>query len=262
MGNKELTGQVAVVTGASRGIGRAIARAFAREGASVVCVARSSHALDVLVDEINAEGGDAVRVSCDVTDRGSVQALGAAVEEQHGVADIVVNNAGVYRARRFLDYSLQDFREVFEVNVFGVVAVTQALLPLMLERDRGRVINVASTAGKYGSLFQSAYNASKHALVGLTRCLALETASSGVRVNAICPGFVDTDMVDQAVAKDLAPILNMTEQDVVAQVLQRVPIRRMIQPSEVAAMAVYLASPGADGITGQAFTISGGLILT
>lgn len=260
MEDQGLTGKVAVVTGASRGIGRAIGAAFARAGASVVCAARSSGDLDAVVGEIIAAGGDAVAVTCDVTERLSVLGLRETVEGDYGGADILVNNAGVYRARRFLDYSLQDFHDVFEVNVFGAVRVTQALLPSMLERDGGRVINVASTAGKYGSLFQSAYNASKHALVGLTRCLALETASTGVRVNAICPGFVDTEMVDEAVSRDFAEILDVPEEEVVGHVLKRVPIGRMIEPVEVAAMALYLTSPEADGITGQAFTISGGLI--
>lgn len=256
-----LDGQTAVVTGASRGIGRAIAEAYGREGAAVVCAARSLEQLREVVDGIEQRGGTAVAVACDITDDAQVDDLVQQTEQSFGAVVTLVNNAGAYMPGRFLDYELEDFRRIMEVNWLGTVRVTRAFLPGMLEREHGRIINIASTAGKYGSLFQSPYNSSKHAVVGLTRCLALETAKQGVRVNAICPGFVETDMITGDAVTGLAGILGIDEDDVIPTVLQRVPIGRMLQPEEVAELAVYLASPPADAMTGQALTVSGGLIL-
>ena len=256
-----LTGQVAVVTGASRGIGRAIAEAYAREGAAVICAARSRDQLEEVTDGIEDAGGQAVAVACDISDDGQVADLVDRAEDAFGPVDTLVNNAGVYKPGRFLDYELEDFRHIMEVNWLGTVRVTQAFLPGMIEREHGRIINVASTAGKYGSLFQSPYNSSKHAVVGLTRCLALETAKQGIRVNAICPGFVDTDMISGSAVSGFSEIMGIDEDQVVPAVLQRVPIGRMLEPEEVAELAVYVASPPADAMTGQALTISGGLIL-
>lgn len=256
-----LDGQTAVVTGASRGIGRAIAEAYAREGAAVVCAARNLEQLGQVVDGIERHGGRALAVACDITDDAQVDDLVQRTQGAFGDVGALVNNAGAYMPGRFLDYDLEDFRRIMDVNWLGTVRVTRAFLPGMLAREHGRIINIASTAGKYGSLFQSPYNSSKHAVVGLTRCLALETAKQGVRVNAICPGFVETDMITGDAVTGLSAILGIDEEDVVPAVLQRVPIGRMLQPEEVAELAVYLASPPADAMTGQALTLSGGLIL-
>lgn len=259
-----LHGRVAVITGAGRGIGAAIARAFASEGAAVVLGARSEDQVQAVAREVAAAGGRAVGVRVDVTDDASVGALAAAAEDAAahwgGTVDVLVNNAGRHQVGRFLDYTMADWEAMFAVNVHGTVRVTQALLPGMVAAGRGRVVNVASTAGKYGSLFQSPYNASKHAVVGLTRCLALETAKQGVTVNAICPGFVETEMIDEA-AQSLSPILGMPAEQVPSALLSRVPQGRLLQPEEVARLAVYLASDDAAGMTGQALTISGGLVL-
>lgn len=256
-----LEGQVAVVTGASRGIGRAIAEAYAREGAAVVCAARSTEQLSDVVAGIEDAAGRAVAVACDISDDEQVAELTRRSTEAFGSVDTLVNNAGTYKPGRFLDYDLEDFQHIMDVNWLGTVRVTRAFLPGMIEREHGRIINVASTAGKYGSLFQSPYNSSKHAVVGLTRCLALETAKQGIRVNAICPGFVDTDMISGNAVAGFAEIMGIEEEQVVPAVLQRVPIGRMLEPEEVAELAVYVASPPADAMTGQALTISGGLIL-
>lgn len=255
-----LQGRVAVITGGGRGIGRAIALAYAREGAAVAVSARSAPQLDAVVEEIDALGGRAVAVPCDVTDDGQVSALRARVEEALGPCDVLVNNAGAYQPNRFLDYTMEDWEHIVGVNLLGTVRVTRELLPGMLERDRGKVVNIASTAGKYGSVFQSPYNASKHGVVGLTKCLGLETAKSAVRVNAICPGFVETDMIDTA-RERFGELLGLDAEQTEAALTSRVPIGRFLAPDEIAHLAVYFASDDSNGVTGQAYTISGGLIL-
>lgn len=255
-----LTGLTAVVTGAGRGIGRAIAESFAREGAAVAAAARSAAELDEVVSGIQAEGGTALAVPTDITADDHVTRLAEQTLAAFDHVDVLVNNAGVHVAGRFVDIPMDQWYRAAEVNIHGTVRVTRAFLPHMLERSTGRVLNIASTAGKYGSVYQSPYNATKHAVVGLTRCLALETAKSGVRVNAICPGFVATEMI-QGAAEHFGPLLGVSPPDVPDIMRERVPIGRFIEPSELAELAVYLASPAADGMTGQALTLAGGLIL-
>ena len=254
-----MNGDVAVVTGGGRGIGRAIATAYAREGASVVVTARSTEEIDAVVTDITARGGRALAVRGDITSDEDVVELRARCESEIGPCNVLVNNAGRYGPNRFLDYSLEEFQAIVDVNVIGTVRVIREFLPGMLERGSGRVLNIASTAGKYGSLFQSAYNTSKHGVVGLTRCLALETASAGVRVNAICPGFVETEMIDDALPK-FAEIFGMEPEQTEQALLSRVPIGRFLKPEEIADLALFLGSKEGDGVTGQAYTISGGLI--
>lgn len=252
-----LRGKTAFITGASRGIGRAIAEAYAAEGAGLVLNARDDARLAAVAEEIARDYGVAVRTAAgDITDREAVRLL---VERalDGGPVDVLVNNAGVHKARRFLDYSFEEFREVIETNLYGVLHITQYLLPAMIARGRGRVINLASTAGKWGSRNQSAYNASKHAVVGLTRCLALEMAPHNVLVNAICPWIVDTDMATGFIAEHAAA--NSIEP---AQMLDAfkaaVPLKRMIKPAEIAALAVFLASDDAGYVNGQSWAIDGG----
>lgn len=253
-----LEGSRAVITGSGRGIGRAIAEAMAAEGAHVVISDLNAPATDEVAAHIVASGGVAHAIACDVRDDEAVSKLAArATELLGGYVNVLVNNAGVYRPRRFLDYEMADWDWTFQVNVFGVVRVTRAFLPAMLENRQGRIINMASIAGKWGSLWQSAYNASKHAIVGITRCLAVETGSAGVRVNAICPGFVKTDLVS---AEELAAAYQMPEEEIWKTIDSRAPIGRTVRPDEIAELAVYLASPLADGMTGQALTLAGGAI--
>jgi NAD(P)-dependent dehydrogenase (short-subunit alcohol dehydrogenase family) len=253
-----LAGQRAVVTGAGRGIGRAIALAFAREGARVVLFARSRKQLDAVAAEINSAGPQASVVAGDLTRDSEVESLRQTVFNELGGIDVLVNNAGVYLQQRFLDYSLDDWRQSLDVNVIGTIRVTRALLPFMLEAHRGRIINMASTAGKWGTLYQSAYNVAKHAIVGLTQCLALETAASGVRVTAICPGWVDTELIDPT---RFAHLHGIQKSEVRSVMRGRTPIGRLVKPEEVAELAVYLASPEADAVTGVGLTIAGGLVL-
>lgn len=255
-----LEGAVAVVTGGGSGIGRAIAESYAREGARVAVCGRRMDPVREAVAGIEAEGGEALALGCDVTDDAAVERLVAEVADALGTPDVVVNNAGAYLATKFLDAAIEDFRRLVEVNYLGTVRVTKAFLPAMLERDSGKLVNIASTAGKYGSALQSPYNGSKHAVVGLTRSLALEFAATGVRINAICPGFVETPMIDGAM-ESFSKAAGVSGPELLEGLRARVPIGRFLQPEEIAHLAVYLGSRESDGMTGQALTISGGMVL-
>ena len=255
-----LNNQVALITGASRGIGRAIADAYVREGARVALVATDAAKLQALQQSWGVGPDRLMTLAVDVRDR---QACVQAVERVHaqwGGVDILVNNAGIYRAKPFLDYSDQDFQELLDVNLFGVLHFMQACLPGMQAKRRGSIVNVASTAGKWGSRNQSAYNTSKHAVVGLTRCVALEASAHQVRVNAICPGFVQTDMVE-TLKSEVARSGGVSPDAFVTSMLARVPLGRIVEPEEVAALAVYLGSDESRSVTGQSMMIDGGMVM-
>ena len=252
-----LLGKTALVTGASRGIGAAIAEACAAEGANLALCARQPAALETLAARLREDYEvDARGFACDVGDRDAVFAMVARAEAWRPL-DVLINNAGVYAAGRFVDFPIDAFRRVLDVNVLGVVHVTQAVLPGMLERGRGRVINIASTAGKWGTRNQSAYNASKHAVLGLTRCLALELAPQGVLVNAICPWIVDTDLGDELVS-GLARSAGVAAETFGETLRNAAPMKRWVQPQEVASLAVYLASDEASYVNGQSWAVDGG----
>ena len=252
-----LLGKTALVTGGSRGIGRAIAEAFASEGCQLFLNARDPDRLaDTAAEIVQQYGVHVDYAACDVTDGDGVRRMVAEAEERTPI-DILVNNAGIHIPSSFVDYSFDDFKAVIESNVYSVFHVTQAVLPAMMERKRGCVVNLASTAGKWGSRNQSAYNASKHAVVGITRCLGLEMAPHGVRVNAICPWIVNTDMAAGFVERH-SKITGAAPEDLKAAMNATVPLNRWIEPEEVAGLAVYLASDEASYINGQAWTVDGG----
>jgi len=253
-----LAGRVAVVTGASRGIGRAIAMRLARDGASVAVLARGSQAADVAA-AISRDGATAIAVGCDVTQDDSVEAAFLNVRSGLGAVSILVNCAGRHVVGRLEDFRPADYRELFETNVLGAVRATLAALPDMKTLGSGRIINIASTAGRAGSLHQCPYNTTKHALLGFTRSAALELASSGITVNAVCPGWVETDMIRDLIDGQ-ARLRNLGAEETEAQLLARVPIGRLVQPAEVAELCAYLVTPLAASVTGQAYTIDGGLL--
>ena len=248
-----LAGQHAFVTGGGRGIGRAVAAALARAGAAVTVIGRSEAPLREAVAAGEAAGCGVA----DVTDVVELKRQVTAAEAARGPIAILINNAGSAESGPFIKADPSVFRTMWNVHLMGAVYATQAVLPGMLERGFGRIVNVASTAGLKGYAYVSAYCAAKHALVGLTRALAAETATRGVTVNAVCPGYTDTDLLRDNI-KRVAAKTGRTQADVLAEYERDTLIGRLIRPEEVAAAVVYLCSPEAAAVTGTTLAITGG----
>lgn len=249
--------RVAWVTGASKGIGRACALALAEAGCDVALTARTPADLRSAAEACRKVEARALEVPCDVTDPAQVQQAHRRIAEGLGPVDVLVNGAGIARSAPFLKSQAADWEVHWRLNVLGVVHCTQAALPGMLERGAGRVVNVASVAGLAGAPYITAYAASKHALVGLTRSLAAEVAARGVTVNAVCPGYVDTPMTRDNLDR-MAQVTGRPREELLRHIEAQSPQRRLFTPEEVAAAVVYLASPGARGVTGQCLTLDGG----
>jgi NAD(P)-dependent dehydrogenase (short-subunit alcohol dehydrogenase family) len=255
-----LAGRRAVVTGASRGIGRSIALALAGAGADVAITARTLPDLEQLAVEIGDLGRRALPLACDVTDPEQVRQMAARALEGLGGIDILVNNAGVAGSHKFMNHPDDLWHQMLAVNLTSVYYVTKAFVPRMVEQRSGRIITIASIAAKAGGRYIAAYTASKHGVLGLTRSLALELAQHGIAVNAICPGYVDTPMTDAAVTN----IVQRTGADEAQarETLERLsPQNRLIQPEEVAALTLFLAQDASQGITGQAINVDGGAVM-
>jgi NAD(P)-dependent dehydrogenase (short-subunit alcohol dehydrogenase family) len=261
----KLKHKIAIVTGASRGIGKSIVFAFADEGAHLVLVARSPDQLEHVAHEIRKKGGKAIPVACDVSSAQEVKNLARVAQDEFGRIDILVNNAGISRRSRLLEYDDETWLEVIRINLFGTYLCTKAFLPMMEQTGRGRIINIASTAGKNPVPFNTAYSASKHAILGFTKSVASEVALTGypgITVNAICPFYVNTDMFSgpQGYVAEMGKMIGMPEKEIIEKAVSRNLQHRIIEPEEVAAMAVFLASEEARGVTGQALNICGGLV--
>jgi NAD(P)-dependent dehydrogenase (short-subunit alcohol dehydrogenase family) len=240
-----------VVTGGAKGIGRAVVERFAAAGDSVVALGRDRDALETVA----AIAGDVpVRtVVCDVTDQRAVIDTFAAL----GEVDVLVNNAGIAETAPLARTSLQAWERHFDVNATGPFLCMRAVVPGMRERGRGAIVTVASTAGRVGAPYTSAYTASKHAAVGLTRAVASELAGTGVRVNAVCPTFVRTEMTARSIER-IVELTGRTRQDSERALAESSPLGRLLEPDEVADAVVFLASPAAASINGQAIVIDGG----
>ena len=246
-----LEGKVAIVTGASRGIGRAIAVALASEGAKVVVnYASSASAAEAVVAEINSldNGSEAIAVPADVSKEAEVDSLIKSAIDKWGRVDVLVNNAGITRDTLLLRMKLEDWQSVIDLNLTGVFLTSRAIAKIMLKQKSGRIINIASVSGLMGNAGQGNYSAAKAGVVGFTKTVAKELASRGITVNAVAPGFIATDMT--------ADLKNTEE------ILKYIPLGRYGQPEEIAGMVRFLAAdPAAAYITGQVFNVDGGMVM-
>jgi NAD(P)-dependent dehydrogenase (short-subunit alcohol dehydrogenase family) len=255
-----LLGRRALVTGASRGIGRSITLALAVAGADVALSARGQSELEQLAAEIRALGRQAVAIPADVTNPEDVARMAEAALASLSGVDILVNNAGAAGSHKFLGHPDELWHQMLAVNLSSAYFVTKAIAPQMVARGTGRIIMIASVASKIGSRYIAAYTAAKHGVLGLTRALAAELVTSGITVNAICPGYVDTPMTDAAIANMVART-KLNEAQARETLEQMSPQHRLIAADEVADLAVYLAGESARGITGQAINVDGGAVM-
>ncbi|MDQ5933157.1 MAG: 3-oxoacyl-[acyl-carrier-protein] reductase [Cyanobacteriota bacterium erpe_2018_sw_21hr_WHONDRS-SW48-000092_B_bin.40] len=241
-----LADQVAVVTGSGRGIGRAISHALAKEGAKVVISDINEELCKQTAADFEKDGFDAIAVPCNVTDSASVAKMVEAIVAKWGRIDILVNNAGITRDNLFMRMSEEHWQAVIDTNLTSAFKVTQPIIKVMSKQRSGRIVNIASTSGVHGNFGQVNYAAAKSGLIGFTKTIALEYASRNITSNAIAPGFIDTDMT-----KALG-------EEIIKNILDRVPLKRMGTPEDIAAAVVFLAGPGSY-VTGQVLEVSGGL---
>ncbi len=255
-----LANKIVLVTGGSSGIGEAIARGFAQRGCCVVITARDSQRLGTAVDRMAHNGAQVRAISCDITNREQVGRLRHSIRESWGDVQILINNAGIARAVSFADMSDDTWDQTLETNLTGAYNCCKVFLPAMVAAKWGRIINIASTTAKVGYPHVTAYTASKHGLLGLTRSLALETARTGVTVNAICPGYVDDERTRDN-ARVMAEKTGKSIDAILRMFASSAPQNRLIEADEVASLACLMAAPEMSGMTGQAINVDGGAVM-
>ncbi|PLC06644.1 3-hydroxyacyl-CoA dehydrogenase [Variovorax sp. RO1] len=255
MHTNSLTGRHALVTGAARGIGAEIARTLAAQGAKLTLLGRDAQALQRVAETLAGSGHGVV--AADVADPQAVQSAFAQARAERGAVTVLVNNAGAAESAPFLKTSVELWQRMLSVNLTGSFLCAQAALPDMLDAGWGRIVNIASTAGQKGYAYVSAYTAAKHGVIGLTRALALEVARKGITVNAVCPGYTDTDILRNSVANVVGKT-GRSEADALAEFSSVNPQKRIVQPAEVADAVRWLCGDGAASVTGQSISVSGG----
>jgi NAD(P)-dependent dehydrogenase (short-subunit alcohol dehydrogenase family) len=256
----DLADQIAIVTGAGRGIGRATALELARMGADIVVAELDREGAERTAGEVQALGRRALVVPTDVTSRKDLAAMAERTRVEFGRIDVLVNNAGIYRAATTLDVTEEHWDAIMNVNAKAVFFASQAVVPTMVAQKRGTIVSLASMAGKIGSRTNLPYNASKAAVISMTKSLALAHAADGIRVNCVCPGFVETDMW-ALVAREQGALLGLSPDEFTRQRAATVPLGRMERPQDVASVIAFLASSRSGYMTGQAINVTGGLIM-
>lgn len=252
--------KVALVTGAGKGIGAEIAAELARQGIAVAVTARTEPDIQAVANLIREQGGQARAVVCDVTRPDSIASCVETVRHDLGDISILVNNAGMSAAHKFIGHPDDLWHATMRTNLDSVYYVTKAVAPMMVQARWGRIVNIASIAGKIGARLLSAYTASKHGVLGLTRALAVELVPYNITVNAICPGYVDTPMTVRSV-ENIVAHTKLSAAQARTTLEQTTPQNRLITPEEVAAVAVMLVGEDARGITGQAINVDGGAVM-
>jgi 3-hydroxybutyrate dehydrogenase len=260
MTERYLENQHAIVTGGGRGIGAAIAIALAHRGARLTILGRSTAALEAHAALLRREHDADVRaITCDVTESAALPSAFRRATAELGPVDVLVNNAGAAESAKFAEITREHWDEMLAVNLTATFACTQLVIPSMITRRTGRVINIASTAGLRGFKNMTAYCAAKHGVVGLTRALAMEVAKHGVTVNAICPGWTDTAMAEQAVA-NIVRVLDKTPDEARAVLVGQIPRGKLTSPEEVASAVSWLCAPESAAVTGIVLPVAGGEI--
>ncbi len=257
----QLSGKVAIITGAASGMGKAMALGFAREGADVVVADINEEGAQPVVDEIKELGRRSVAVRFDVSDPEQSKALVKRTVDEFGSLDILVNNAGVGLIKAFWDTTPEEWDRIFNINVRGLYFLTQAAVEPMKEQQSGKIINLASIAGRRGEALVSAYCASKATVISLTQSVALAMAPYGVNVNAMAPGVVETPYWME-VDKQFAEIQGKQPGEPIRDVVQNIPLGRVEQPEDVVPLALFLAGSGSDYITGQTYNVEGGMVMS